>query len=183
LGFFLFKADSAQQWIGVCRDFSLSGGYRAVFARPTNFAWSTVTYTDVMQSLIPNECGDTEYTPAAPAASTTPVAVPALVEKTAVLVEFTLPSSTYATMALREIMKIPTDVQHHVRCFERCRFCLRSVQLTHPSRKRCNKTPTPMPTPTPTPTPKLAQRSKKSKSLRANLLTCSLRVPARDFPH
>lgn len=32
----------------------------------------------------------------------------------AVVVEMTLSSSTYATMALRELMKIPTDVDFHV---------------------------------------------------------------------
>ncbi len=92
----------------------MSGDYRPVFARAADFAWKTLTYDDVTEPLIPNECMPAADAPAGGVRERTDGA------HTAVVVEFTLPASAYATMALREILKIPTDVQFHVGLLSPC---------------------------------------------------------------
>lgn len=81
----------------------LSGGYRHLIARPRGVSWSMMNYADHTQDLSETdvvrlariEAGNTE---------------PAVMgneggEFTAVKMVFQLPPSTYATMALREVMK------------------------------------------------------------------------------
>lgn len=78
--------------------FMMFGGYRKLLAKPGDMRWSLVKYDDEKVRLVQTDMeklnGVNEKT--------------ALVEngaKTAVVVEFTLPSSSYATMCVREVMK------------------------------------------------------------------------------
>eukprot|EP00047_Mylnosiga_fluctuans_P005870 m.243244 g.243244 ORF g.243244 m.243244 type:complete len:621 (-) comp14197_c0_seq1:211-2073(-) len=83
------------------REFSLSGGYRRPFAKPKDMTWSVMQYDDF---TIPLTRSDFEVLDGAPE----PVSVEGG-KLRAVVLSMTLDPSTYATMALREAMRIPTD--------------------------------------------------------------------------
>lgn len=80
----------------------MSGAYRKAFVRPIDLKWHFMKYNYDQDTLIRSDIeelrGESE---------------PADVEngsQKALIVEFTLPSSSYATMALREILKCDTSV-------------------------------------------------------------------------
>lgn len=80
----------------------MAGAYRKVFVKPENCTWKFMKYQDTQAPLIISDyekmMKDAE-----------PVNDPDG-QNTALILDMTLPSSTYATMALREILKIDTSV-------------------------------------------------------------------------
>lgn len=83
------------------KDFSLSGDYRHMIVKPTDVTWKLFRYDDVS---IPIALSDWDKINNEPE--------PQSVEggaNLALRVELTLPSSCYATMALRELLKIDTS--------------------------------------------------------------------------
>ncbi|XP_035676228.1 pseudouridylate synthase 7 homolog [Branchiostoma floridae] len=86
------------------KDYSLSGAYRKIIVKPTNCKWSVMCYDDVKIPLMLTD-KDVLDGKEAPLASSEG-------KMKALKVEFTLPPSTYATMALREILKTDTSSGH-----------------------------------------------------------------------
>ncbi|XP_078597162.1 pseudouridylate synthase 7 homolog [Branchiostoma floridae x Branchiostoma japonicum] len=86
------------------KDYSLSGAYRKIIVKPTNCKWSVMCYDDVKIPLMLTD-KDVLDGKEAPLASSEG-------KMKALQVEFTLPPSTYATMALREILKTDTSSGH-----------------------------------------------------------------------
>ncbi|KAF8668846.1 hypothetical protein HU200_052047 [Digitaria exilis] len=120
----------------------MKGGYRRVLQRPIDFEWDLMTYTDdnvplvetdlaVISKTQPSEANKllSDATSSCPscdsgldasleASGLTTEASPLntksdlLPEKLAVKLEFTLPASSYATMAIRELTKTSTSVAY-----------------------------------------------------------------------
>eukprot|EP00934_Nitzschia_sp_Nitz4_P001608 Nitzschia sp. Nitz4//scaffold11_size288233//166113//168044//NITZ4_000783-RA/size288233-processed-gene-0.170-mRNA-1//1//CDS//3329534101//1608//frame0 len=89
------------------KDLALNGDYRKLLCRPTDFEYEIKEYFDPKQPLLQTDLmklngEDIEITPAKEGEQ----------EKVAMLVGFTLPSSAYATVALRELMKKPTSSEY-----------------------------------------------------------------------
>ncbi|XP_067682997.1 pseudouridylate synthase 7 homolog [Haliotis asinina] len=83
------------------KDYSLPGDYRHLLVTPRDVTWDVVTYNDF---TVPLSQGDLDIMFNKPQ--------PKSVNEgkfRALRLEFSLPSSTYATMALREILKIDTS--------------------------------------------------------------------------
>ncbi|XP_046542705.1 pseudouridylate synthase 7 homolog [Haliotis rubra] len=83
------------------KDYSLPGDYRHLLVTPRDVTWDVVTYNDF---TVPLSQGDLDVMFNKPQ--------PESVKEgkfRALRLEFSLPSSTYATMALREILKIDTS--------------------------------------------------------------------------
>ena len=80
------------------KEFSLGGAYRKILTKPINLTWEILHYTDMDEQLLqPDEDKLLEIAFEAPQG-----------EKTALKVEFSLDTASYATMALREILKMET---------------------------------------------------------------------------
>ncbi|XP_019624819.1 PREDICTED: pseudouridylate synthase 7 homolog [Branchiostoma belcheri] len=86
------------------KDYSLSGAYRKIVMKPTNCKWSVMYYDDVKIPLMLTDKDILDGKEAPLAASEG--------KMKALKVEFTLPPSTYATMALREVLKTDTSSGH-----------------------------------------------------------------------
>lgn len=83
------------------REYSLPGSYRQIVNRPSHLTWSILRYTDPNLPLVQSdEDGLLNLNPAVPND-------PAGKFK-AVILELTLPPSSYATMALREVTREET---------------------------------------------------------------------------
>lgn len=100
--------------------YSLSGAYRRVIEMPQDFQWSIREYTTGYEHLLPTDLdllrerqaeqqGTVEMSGGNEAKATEGEGI----RGKALCLEFTLRSSTYATMFLRELTKQPTDVEHH----------------------------------------------------------------------
>lgn len=85
-------------------DYTLSGAYRHMCVVPGDVSWKVHAYTDEKQSLILSDAdlleGKAELPSQVPAGEG---------GKRALALAFTLPPSTYATMLVREVIKMPTD--------------------------------------------------------------------------
>ncbi|XP_077567235.1 pseudouridylate synthase 7 homolog [Stigmatopora nigra] len=85
------------------KDYSLAGAYRRVLIRPSDVSWDVIQYDDPKISLVHTDFEKIENKPA-------PVW-----EKEgkyrALRLEFSLPPSTYATMAIREVLKLDTSIK------------------------------------------------------------------------
>lgn len=84
----------------------MSGAYRKMLVKPIELNWYFMKYNDESDTLIRSDIeelnGEME---------------PASIEdgkQIALILEFSLPSSSYATMALREILKCDTSVANQV---------------------------------------------------------------------
>ncbi|XP_057182923.1 pseudouridylate synthase 7 homolog isoform X1 [Triplophysa rosa] len=89
------------------RDYSLAGAYRRVVIRPRDVRWELIHYDDPRVPLVHTDVEKLENRPA-------PVYLKE--GKYRVLkMEFSLPSSTYATMAIREVLKMDTSIKNQTR--------------------------------------------------------------------
>ena len=84
------------------KDYKLPGDYRRLIMKPTDVDWELKSYTDPTTDLILSDW-EKMKNPEADRTDETEG------ESKALIIRFSLPSSSYATMALREIMKIETD--------------------------------------------------------------------------
>ncbi|XP_059049806.1 pseudouridylate synthase 7 homolog isoform X2 [Achroia grisella] len=80
--------------------FSVSGAYRRILAKVAGFEWKTVRYSDPTGDLL---LSDRDLLQGRTDTADTPDG-----EYKALLLSFSLPSSCYATMALRELLKVDT---------------------------------------------------------------------------
>ncbi|XP_044279389.1 pseudouridylate synthase 7 homolog isoform X1 [Varanus komodoensis] len=85
------------------RDYSLSGAYRKIIIRPQNVSWELVAYEDPKIPLFATDLDKMEgKQPAVPTSEG---------KYKALKMEFSLPPSTYATMAIREVLKMDTSIK------------------------------------------------------------------------
>ncbi|GAB6033495.1 multisubstrate pseudouridine synthase 7 [Chamberlinius hualienensis] len=84
------------------KDYSLPGSYRHVIVKPKSVEWSISNYDDVNIPLLPNDKSQmlNEIPPFSKESSG---------EFKAMKIQFDLPRSSYATMALREVLRIDTS--------------------------------------------------------------------------
>uniref|UniRef100_UPI00398ED770 pseudouridylate synthase 7 homolog isoform X2 n=1 Tax=Pristiophorus japonicus TaxID=55135 RepID=UPI00398ED770 len=86
------------------RDYSLSGAYRKIIIRPQNVTWGILVYDDNKIPLVHTDVEKLEGT--------------SLPESSkggkfqALKMDFSLPPSTYATMAIREVLKMDTSIKN-----------------------------------------------------------------------
>uniref|UniRef100_A0A8C5WVS0 Pseudouridylate synthase 7 homolog n=1 Tax=Laticauda laticaudata TaxID=8630 RepID=A0A8C5WVS0_LATLA len=84
------------------RDYSLSGAYRKIIIRPQNVSWELIEYDDPKIPLFTTDLDKLEGK------------VPATLARgkyKALKMEFSLPPSAYATMAIREVLKLDTSIK------------------------------------------------------------------------
>ncbi|XP_051545325.1 pseudouridylate synthase 7 homolog isoform X2 [Myxocyprinus asiaticus] len=86
------------------RDYSLAGAYRRVVIRPSDVSWELIQYDDPRVPLVHTDVEKLENQ-AAPVYLTEG-------KYRALKMEFSLPSSTYATMAIREVLKMDTSIKN-----------------------------------------------------------------------
>jgi tRNA pseudouridine13 synthase len=112
-------------------EYSLSGDYRPLLQRASEFEWRLARYTDATDVVIPSDADRLAAALAAKHLSAKAAAAPtadgavlgdaagsAVVvsgegPELALALSFTLPSSSYATVFLRELLKQPMDSGHH----------------------------------------------------------------------
>ncbi|XP_072528201.1 pseudouridylate synthase 7 homolog isoform X2 [Salminus brasiliensis] len=86
------------------RDYSLAGAYRRILIRPSDVSWEVIQYDDPKVPLIYTDVEKLENKP-----------VPVYLTEgkyRALKMEFSLPPSTYATMAIREVLKMDTSIKN-----------------------------------------------------------------------
>ncbi|XP_016362573.1 pseudouridylate synthase 7 homolog isoform X1 [Sinocyclocheilus anshuiensis] len=89
------------------RDYSLAGAYRRILIRPRDVSWELIQYDDPRVPLVHTDVEKLENAPA-----------PLYLKEgkyRALKMEFSLPSSTYATMAVREVLKMDTSIKNQTR--------------------------------------------------------------------
>ncbi|XP_061825352.2 pseudouridylate synthase 7 homolog [Nerophis lumbriciformis] len=85
------------------KDYSLAGAYRRVLIRPSDVSWEVIDYDDPKISLVHTDLEKMEKK-AAPVFNKEG-------KYRALRLEFSLPPSTYATMAIREVLKLDTSIK------------------------------------------------------------------------
>uniref|UniRef100_A0A671YT14 Pseudouridylate synthase 7 homolog n=1 Tax=Sparus aurata TaxID=8175 RepID=A0A671YT14_SPAAU len=85
------------------KDYSLAGAYRRIIIRPSDVSWEVIKYDDPRISLVHSDFEKLENKPA-PVFSKEG-------KHRALRMEFSLPPSTYATMAIREVLKLDTSIK------------------------------------------------------------------------
>jgi len=83
------------------KEYDLKCAYRKMIVKPSDFSWKIMRYDDVTIPLMPNDLDTLQKRPE-------PADIPTGKYK-ALLLSFNLPSSCYATMLFRELLKVPTD--------------------------------------------------------------------------
>ncbi|XP_074235376.1 pseudouridylate synthase 7 homolog isoform X3 [Saimiri boliviensis] len=86
------------------RDYSLSGAYRKIIIRPQNVSWDVVAYDDPKIPLFNTDVDNLEGKP--------PPVFASEGKYRALKMDFSLPPSTYATMAIREVLKMDTSIKN-----------------------------------------------------------------------
>ncbi|XP_075064883.1 pseudouridylate synthase 7 homolog [Mixophyes fleayi] len=89
------------------KDYSLAGAYRKILIRPQDVSWEVVAYDDPKISLVGTDLEKLEGKP-----------LPVFNKEgkyNALKMEFSLPPSTYATMAIREVLKMDTSIKNQTR--------------------------------------------------------------------
>ncbi|XP_060100697.1 pseudouridylate synthase 7 homolog isoform X2 [Heteronotia binoei] len=86
------------------RDYSLSGAYRKIIIRPQSVTWEMVAYDDPKIPLFNTDLDKLEGKP--------PAVIATEGKYKALKIEFSLPPSTYATMAIREVLKMDTSIKN-----------------------------------------------------------------------
>ncbi|XP_059916356.1 pseudouridylate synthase 7 homolog [Gadus macrocephalus] len=86
------------------KDYSLAGAYRRVVIRPSDVSWQVIQYDDPRVSLVHTDVEKLEDKPG-PVFNTEG-------KYRALRMEFSLPPSTYATMAIREVLKMDTSIKN-----------------------------------------------------------------------
>ncbi|XP_059609340.1 pseudouridylate synthase 7 homolog [Phlebotomus argentipes] len=88
------------------KTYSLGGTYRKFMAKPENLTWSLMKYNSTNDLLLASDVDEmrNKVIPEDPNGT-----------KTALLLDFCLPSSTYATMALREVLKTDTSTAAQIK--------------------------------------------------------------------
>ncbi|XP_030886743.1 pseudouridylate synthase 7 homolog [Leptonychotes weddellii] len=86
------------------RDYSLSGAYRKIIIRPQNVSWEVVAYDDPKIPLFNTDVDNLEGKP--------PPVFASEGKYRALKMDFSLPPSTYATMAIREVLKVDTSIKN-----------------------------------------------------------------------
>lgn len=86
------------------KQYILKGTYRKMLTRPADVTWQTYMYDDVTKPLVLSDVDKLEGVPE-------PQSIPGASLK-ALRLEMTLPPASYATMALREILKTDTSSAH-----------------------------------------------------------------------
>ena len=86
------------------KDYRLPGDYRAMIVLPGDVTWSLVGHDDPIQDLIPSDKEALENKVGAGGTGDNEQG-----KYKSLILKFSLPSSSYATMALREVMKVGTD--------------------------------------------------------------------------
>lgn len=94
-------------YISLCRTYSVTGAYRKMVERAGDMTWKFVKYNSDQDMLMNNDFELMRRERL--------IALPEDGKLTACLLEFSLSSSTYATMALREILKIDTSTQNQIK--------------------------------------------------------------------
>ncbi|XP_075996852.1 pseudouridylate synthase 7 homolog [Genypterus blacodes] len=85
------------------KDYSLAGAYRRILIRPSDVSWEVIQYDDPKISLVHSDVEKLDNKPA-----------PVFNKEgkfQALRMEFSLPPSTYATMAIREVLKMDTSIK------------------------------------------------------------------------
>ncbi|XP_040268560.1 pseudouridylate synthase 7 homolog [Bufo bufo] len=85
------------------KDYSLAGAYRKILIRPQDVSWEVVAYDDPKVPLVRSDIEKLEGKPL-PVFNTEG-------KYRALKMEFSLPPSTYATMAIREVLKVDTSIK------------------------------------------------------------------------
>ncbi|NP_001016884.1 pseudouridylate synthase 7 homolog [Xenopus tropicalis] len=86
------------------KDYSLAGAYRKIVIRPQDVSWEVVSYDDPKIPLVQTDLDKLEGK-ALPEYKTEG-------KYRALKMEFSLPPSTYATMAIREVLKMDTSIKN-----------------------------------------------------------------------
>ncbi|XP_063304200.1 pseudouridylate synthase 7 homolog isoform X2 [Pelobates fuscus] len=86
------------------KDYSLAGAYRKMVIRPQDVSWELVAYDDPKIPLVTTDVEKLEGKPL-PEFKTDG-------KYRALKMEFSLPPSTYATMAIREVLKMDTSIKN-----------------------------------------------------------------------
>lgn len=86
------------------RELAQPGAYRPIVRRPIDLTWDFFRYSDPTKPLVQTDLAALRNEPLPQGDPTGPMR--------AVVLSFTLPSSTYATMLLRELTKQATDLAH-----------------------------------------------------------------------
>ena len=104
---FLAEDDmSLESFDSSVKDYRLPGDYRAMVVLPGDVNWSLVCHEDPLQDLLPSDKDALENKAGASVTGD---------KYKSLILMFSLPSSSYATMALREVMKVGTDRQSMMR--------------------------------------------------------------------
>lgn len=91
----------------LCRTYSVTGAYRKMVERAEDMTWRFVRYNSDQDMLMNNDFELMKKDRL--------IVLPEDGKLTACLLKFSLSSSTYATMALREILKIDTSTQNQIK--------------------------------------------------------------------
>ncbi|KAM9312448.1 pseudouridylate synthase 7 homolog [Gastrophryne carolinensis] len=89
------------------RDYSLAGAYRKILIRPHDVSWEVVSYDDPKISLVRSDVELLEN-------KTSPISSQEGKYR-ALKMDFSLPPSSYATMAIREVLKMDTSIKNQTR--------------------------------------------------------------------